>query len=131
MPHATSPFVVDELARRPPFAEAEGLVYERIELHKTFRGELDAHSHVEMLSVTGAAEGAGYVALERVEGTLQGRSGSFALLQIGTMVGDRPWVKVPIAPGSGTGELRGISGEATIEVDPAGAHTLQLEYQIG
>jgi hypothetical protein len=46
------------------------------------------------------------------------------------MRGDDVWARWPISPGSGTGELAGISGEARIEIAPDGAHTLFLEYEL-
>jgi hypothetical protein len=84
-----------------------------------------------MLAVRADPVGAGYVALERIEGTVPGRRGTFALLHLGSMVGETPWAKWPISPGSGTGELKGISGEARIEIDESGAHTLLLDYELG
>ena len=53
-----------------------------------------------------------------------------ATLQKRTMVGDDVWAKWPISPGSGTGELEGIRGEARIDIAPDGAHTLFLEYDL-
>lgn len=84
-----------------------------------------------MLAVRSDPQGAGYVALECIEGSLQGRTGSFALVHIGTLAGETPWARWLVVPGSGSGELSGISGEARIEIDPQGAHTLVLDYQLG
>jgi hypothetical protein len=126
---AVAPFVLDEFKDEEPYDAADGRTYVRTRIEKTFTGDLDATSHVEMLSVRGD-HGAGYVALETVRGTLHGRSGSFALLHVGTMVGDDVWAKWPISPGSGTGELEGIRGEARIDIAPDGAHTLFLEYDL-
>ena len=83
-----------------------------------------------MLSVRGEGDGAGYVALETVRGTLDGRTGTFAILHAGTMTEDGMWAKWPISPGSGTGELEGIRGEVRIEIAPDGAHTLYLDYEL-
>ena len=131
MQHAVSPFQLDKVDPNPLYASDDAVLYGRVQISKTFTGDLEAQSQVEMLSVRADPVGAGYVALERVEGTLQGRRGTFALLHIGTMTGDTPCAKWTIAPGSGTGELRGISGGATIQIDQAGAHTLLLDYQLG
>ncbi|MGA7173031.1 MAG: DUF3224 domain-containing protein [Candidatus Dormiibacterota bacterium] len=130
MPQAISPFQLDKFEPEPPYAENGGVSYGRVLISKTFSGDLVAHSQVEMLAVRADPTGAGYVALERIEGSLHGKNGSFALLHIGTMVGDQPWGRWPVSPGSGTGELTGISGEARIEIDEAGAHTLFLDYQL-
>jgi len=128
--HAVSPFRIDSFEPEPAYSDGDGVRYERIRIAKSFTGDLVAESKVEMLSVRAEPTGAGYVALERIEGTLQGKRGTFALLHLGTMVGEKPWAQWPIAPGSGTAELTGISGQATIEIDDAGAHTLLLDYEL-
>jgi hypothetical protein len=126
---AVAPFTLDDFKDEDPYDSAGGRTYVRTRIEKTFTGDLEATSHVEMLSVRGDS-GAGYVALETVRGTLHGRNGSFALLHVGTMVGDDVWAKWPISPGSGTDELEGIRGEARIDIAPDGAHTLFLEYDL-
>ncbi len=83
-----------------------------------------------MLTARNDPLGAGYVALERIDGTLKGRRGTFALLHLGTMIGDTSSGSWPVSPGSGTGELEGISGVARIEIDEAGGHTLFLDYEL-
>ena len=120
MTSATSPFTLDVFETDEPYTSVDGIAYARTRIEKTFRGDLEATSHVEMLSVRGEGDGAGYVALETVRGTLHGRTGTFAVLHAGTMTADGIWARWPISPGSGTGELEGISGEATIEIAPDG-----------
>ncbi|HUY24353.1 MAG TPA: DUF3224 domain-containing protein [Candidatus Saccharimonadales bacterium] len=130
MRHAVSPFQLDSFEEQPPYAQDDGVIYTRVQISKTFSGDLEAQSKVEMLSVRAEPGGAGYVAVERIVGKLQGKSGSFALLHIGTMQGTTPWARWPIVPGSGGGELVGISGEARIEIASDGAHTLFLDYEL-
>ncbi len=130
MTSATSPFTLDVMATDEPYDAVDGVAYARTRIDKTFTGDLEATSHVEMLSVRGEGDGAGYVALETVRGTLHGRTGSFAILHAGTMTTDGIWARWPISPGSGTGELEGIHGEARIEIAPDGAHTLYLDYEL-
>lgn len=102
----------------------------RAHIEKTFTGDLEATSTVEMLSVRVGGAGAGYVGVEKVRGTLEGRSGTFGILHAGTMAGEEVWGRWPLIPGSGTGELAGITGEARIEIAPDGAHTLYLDYEL-
>ena len=130
MTTGTSPFTLDVFEHDEPYDSADGVQYARSHLQKTFTGDLDATSTVEMLSVRGDGGGAGYVALETVRGALHGRSGTFAILHAGTMVGDDMWARWPISPGSGTGALEGIHGEVRIEIAPDGAHTLYLDYEL-
>ena len=130
MTSATSPFTLDTFETDDPYATTDGIGYARSRIEKSFHGDLEGTSHVEMLSVRGEGDGAGYVALETVRGTLHGRTGTFALLHAGTMAEGEVWARWPISPGSGTGELEGIQGEARIEIAPDGAHTLFLEYEL-
>jgi uncharacterized protein DUF3224 len=125
---ATASFVLDTFAPEPPYAEDGGITYSRAHIDKTFRGEVEGHSTVEMLSVQG--DGSGYVGLERFEVRVRGRAGTFAMLHCATMEGEQRWATWPIVPGSGTGELEGIHGEGEIIIAPDGSHTLVLRYQL-
>ena len=128
MARAVAPFTLDAFDQAAPYAEDGDVAYAKASIVKTFAGDLAATSTVEMLSVRAGEEGAGYVALERIVGTLDGLAGTFALLHMGTMSGGDHWAKWPVVPGSGTGQLRGISGEAVIDIAPDGSHTLVLDY---
>lgn len=98
---------------------------------KTFRGDLDGSSVTEMLAARSPG-GAGYVAMERIVGRLGDRVGTFVLLHLGTLDGEgEPAGHWPIVPGSGTGELEGISGHAHIGADDDGTHRIQLHYELG
>jgi hypothetical protein len=100
-------------------------------MDKQLHGAIEGTSKGEMLAAGNPAAGnAGYVAMERVTGTLDGRTGSFALMQFGTMeAGSAPQLRVSVVPGSGTGELEGISGAMTITVVD-GKHSYKLEYAL-
>lgn len=102
----------------------------RMRFTKTFQGALSGTSEGEMLTAGAPASGsAGYVALERFTGTLGGRRGSFVMQHSGTMHGGRQDLSIAIAPGSGTGELAGIAGSATIDI--AGKqHFYTLRYTL-
>ena len=101
-----------------------------IRLEKQFAGDLEATSLGRMLAVRSAVEGsAGYVAMERVTGTLGGRSGSFALQHSGTMDRGAPTLSVTVVPDSGTDGLIGLAGSMTIERS-AGAHSYRFEYTL-
>src|SRR4051812_29405451 len=88
-----------------------GMTLGKIRLDKRFAGELSGTGVVEMMSVATAVQGsAGYVALEYVDATLAGRSGTFVLQHNGLMARGAPTLSVVVVPDSGTGELRGLSG---------------------
>ncbi|HLN05750.1 MAG TPA: DUF3224 domain-containing protein [Acidimicrobiales bacterium] len=130
MPIAVSSFVLDSFDEEAPFLEDPGIRYSRIRIAKTFKGDIEARSTVEMLSVRAESGAAGYVAVERIAGSVHGRSGSFAVLHIGTMAGASQWARWPVVPGSGTGDLARISGEGRIEIAPDGSHQLHLDYEL-
>ena len=102
----------------------------RMSIDKEFHGELEATSSGQLLAVTTEVEGsAGYVALERVAGILQGRRGSFALQHAGTMNRGAPTLIITVVPDSGTGELIGLAGVMSIDVVD-GEHTYAFEYAL-
>ncbi len=72
---------------------------------------------------------AGYVAMERVSGTLHGRTGTFILQHSGTMTRGVPQMIVTVVPDSGTGQLAGLTGKMAINID-GGKHTYEFEYTL-
>lgn len=102
----------------------------RYSLDKSYLGDLEAASAGEMLGAGNPATGtAGYVAIEQVTGTLDGRRGSFALQHSSTMDGGKVEMNIRVVPGSGTGELRGIAGTLTIIIE-RGKHSYRFEYTL-
>jgi uncharacterized protein DUF3224 len=102
----------------------------RMSIDKQFHGDLEATSKGEMLSAGTSVKGsAGYVAIERVTGTLNGRSGTFVFQHSATMNRGVPSLAVNVVPDSGTGDLEGISGSFNIEI-AGGKHTYDFEYAL-
>jgi hypothetical protein len=115
----------------PPYDSADGIMLARASFDKRFSGPLDATSKVNMLSARGPIEGsAGYVAIERVVGTLDGRRGSFVLQHTGVMNRGERSLTITVVPDSGTAALRGISGKMEIEI-VNGQHFYEFEYELG
>jgi hypothetical protein len=126
---ATGTFEV-KLGPLPTYENAEGSTLGRLSIDKQFRGDLEATSKGEMLSAGGSVKGsAGYVAIERVTGTLQGRSGSFTLQHSATMTRGTPQLSIIVVPDSGTGELVGLAGAMSIVIAD-GKHSYVFEYSI-
>jgi hypothetical protein len=99
-------------------------------IDKQFHGNLEATSKGQMLAVTTDVKGsAGYVAMERVDGTLDGRSGTFALQHSGTMTRGAAQLSVAVVPDSGTGQLIGLAGKMTINI-VEGKHFYEFEYTL-
>lgn len=102
-----------------------------LSIDKQIHGDLEATTKGEMLASGDPKSGnAGYVAIERVTGSLNGKSGSFALMHFGTMTAKLPEMKVIVVPDSGTGDLTGISGTFDIVIDSAGKHSYILDYAL-
>lgn len=102
----------------------------RMSIEKQFQGDLEATSRGQMLAVMTEVKGsAGYVALERVSGTLGGRSGTFALQHSGTMTRGVGQLVITVVPDSGTGELVGLSGKMSIDI-VEGKHFYEFEYAL-
>jgi hypothetical protein len=101
-----------------------------LSIDKRFHGELDGTSTGTMLSAgTAVAGSAGYVAIERVTGTLCGKRGSFALQHSGTMNRGAPSLSVTVVPDSGTDELAGLRGSMQIIIEK-GKHSYDFDYEI-
>lgn len=108
----------------------DGASLGRMSIDKQFHGDLEGTSTGEMLTAgTPVKDSAGYVAIERVTGKLQGRSGSFALQHSGLMNRGTPQLAITVVPDSGTGELRGITGTMMIRIQ-GGKHFYDLDYTI-
>ena len=102
----------------------------RFSLDKQFHGDLAGTSKGEMLAISGAVVGsAGYVAMEQVTGTLNGRTGTFALQHTGTMTRGAGQLSINVVPDSGTGELTGLSGTMDIKITE-GKHFYEFDYTL-
>ncbi len=108
-----------------------GAALGRMSIDKQFHGELEATSQGEMLTaMTGTKGSAGYVAIERVTGSLAGRSGAFTLQHTGTMNRGTPELSVTVVPDSGTGQLTGLTGRMTIRIEAGGKHFYDFDYSL-
>jgi hypothetical protein len=102
----------------------------RMIIDKQFHGDLEATSKGQMLAVGTEVKGsAGYVAMERVSGSLAGREGSFALQHNGIMTRSEGQLTVVVVPDSGAGRLVGLAGKMTIKIED-GKHFYEFEYTI-
>ena len=111
-------------------AEIDGSV-SRFELAKTFHGDLQGSGSGIMLSAGDPQAGAaGYVAIETVRGRLGDRQGSFALQQFGSMRDGSQTLHYEVVPGSGGGELKGITGTLHLDVDGDGVHRYRLDFDL-
>ena len=103
----------------------------RMSIDKQFNGDLEATSHGQMLTAMTDVKGsAGYVAIEKVVGTLQGKKGSFILQHNGMMGGGQESLSIIVVTDSGTDELAGLSGSMSIDRDSEGGHSYTFDYEL-
>ena len=127
---ATGKFEVKIIPQPPDHEAAADATLSRMFLDKRFHGDLEGVSKGQMLAAsTGVQGSAGYVAVERVTGVLQGRSGSFTLQHSGTMTRGVPQMDVRVVPDSGTDQLAGLAGTMTILIADGG-HSYEFDYTL-
>lgn len=108
----------------------DGVPLGRMSIEKRYHGDLDATGKGEMLTAMTSVKGsAGYVALEKVSGALQGRKGSFVIQHGGTMTRGAQSLSITVVPDSGRGELEGIAGKMAIVIAD-GKHSYDFEYTL-
>jgi hypothetical protein len=123
---ASGPFDVTML----PQPGGDSPIPGRALLDKRYHGELSATGQGQMLSAVTATPGsAGYVAIELVTGTLQGRNGSFVLQHSGLMDRGAKQLSISVVPDSATGELTGLAGQMDIRISD-GQHFYELIYTL-
>lgn len=128
--HAKGTLEVKLTPQKPDNKEAESANLGRMSIDKQFFGDLEATSKGEMLSAMTEVKGsAGYVAMERVSGTLQGRSGAFVLQHSGTMTRGAAQLSITVVPDSGTGQLVGLAGTMTVKITD-GKHFYEFDYTL-
>jgi len=126
--HASGPFDVKVTPQDDNSADP---LLNRMTLDKQYHGDLDATGKGQMLTAGTAVKGSGaYVAIEKVSGTLKGRSGTFVLQHSGTMTQNVPQLTITVVPDSGTGQLAGIAGKMTITIASGGKHSYDFEYTL-
>ena len=115
---------------QPACDMGDGIEAGHFRFDKQFRGELDASSVVHMLAVgTDVPGSAAYVAIERLSGTLHGRTGRFFMQHNGTMTRGVPTLSLTVVPDSGTGELLGLVGSMAIDIVD-GKHFYTFDYSL-
>ena len=128
MAHARGTFDVTITPVQPAAGTAPD-VPDRMSLSKVFHGDLAGTGTGEMLATMAPGASGAYVALERVNGTLDGHAGSFALVHRGLMDKGAQDLLITIIPGSGTDALAGITGVFHLTIE-GGEHRYDLEYAL-
>ena len=128
---AESKFDVTGWDATPYDEPTEGPTLTHVAIRKAFRGDLEGHSEGRGLfcGLDEPKAGAGYLVSEKVAGALGSRSGTF-VLQHGGVMGPSmaPHSFGHVVPGSGTGELTGLTGTIEISRTEEGEHVLTIDY---
>lgn len=128
MPTANATFRIASWKEEPYATEPQKLTQAKVD--RTFEGDLEGESHTEYLMAY-TAEGASFVGLERFTGKLNGKAGSFVLQRDGTAGSDGVVrEQFIIVVGSGTGELKGITGRGNWESGHAESYPISFEYEL-
>ena len=127
--HATGTFDVDTW-QDEPYDEAEGANLRRARLTKTFHGDVEGRSTVEMLMAQAQEESAAYVAFERLDVRVVGRAGTFVLQHCASGTRDERSATLTVVPDSGTGELQGLRGTMRIAIGPDGGHGFEFDCEL-
>jgi hypothetical protein len=130
MPKVRGPFDV-KMTPQPADARDAAAFLGRFNLDKQFHGALEATSVGQLIAASGERpESAGYVALERVTGTLDGRSGSFILQHSGHSSPAGQSLAVNVVADSGTEQLMGLKGTMAIIIEAGGKHFYEFDYSL-
>lgn len=114
----------------PPFHEQDGIMINHNVVRKTFTGAVTGTSEAQMIAVRTSDPGsAAYVAIEHFTGTVDGKEGTFVMQHHGIVAHGEPELSVVVVPGTGTGELTGISGTLTID-NADGDHSYTFDYEL-
>jgi hypothetical protein len=129
MAKAEGTFSLDRFDAEDPYDDHDGVKIARVHISKTFTGDLVGTSETDLITVS-AETPAAYVAMERFDGTVNGRKGSFILSHEAGAKEGEPWMTWKIVESSGTGELTGLRGAGEIIIGPDGGHSYVLSYEL-
>src|ERR1700748_3166133 len=129
MAKAEGTFNLDRFDAEDPYDDHDGVKLSRAHISKTFTGDLAGTSETDLITVS-AENPAAYVAIERFDGTVHGRKGSFVLSHEAGAKDGAPWMTWKIVESSGTGGLAGLRGAGEIIVGPGGGPSSVLTYEL-
>ncbi|MBV8942403.1 MAG: DUF3224 domain-containing protein [Solirubrobacterales bacterium] len=107
---------------------AEGPTLSRIHVVEDFSGDIAGEGVATFLQTTRAEDEASFVGVERVEGSVGGRSGTFVLQDQGSLKGSTVSGTWFVVPGSGTGDLIGLHGEGGFTAELGQRADITLDY---
>jgi hypothetical protein len=128
---ATGTFKVKAWNEEAYREEQGGRKLTRASVKQSFKGDLEGEGAVEWLMFYRPDQTADFVGLQRVEGRVGDRSGSFVLQSNGVFDGKAAKGDLTVVAGSGTAELTGISGRGQFNAPLGGGEaSVSLEYDV-
>ncbi|HEX4215780.1 MAG TPA: DUF3224 domain-containing protein [Candidatus Dormibacteraeota bacterium] len=112
--------------------ETAGARFSRVLAGKIYHGDIEGRTTTTLLMALTRPGPGGYVGIEHLTVTLQGRQGSFALQHHAPIgPGDDPSAGIAsVVPDSGTDGLSGLRGELRILIEDGGVHRWTLTYEL-
>jgi len=127
---ANARFAIKEWEEKP-YGEGPDLPkLTRASIRRTFTGDIEGEGHVEYVMMYRPDGSATFVGLERIDGRIGGKRGTFVLQRTGTFEGGVAKESYAVVPGSGTGELHGLRGDGTSAVGHGMEHPFLLNYEL-
>jgi hypothetical protein len=127
--HATGTFKIEGWDEATRSEQEEGGKLTQASVRQSFSGDIEGEGSVEWLMCYRPDETAEFVGLQRIEGRLGDRSGSFVLLQTdGSFDGTEARGRLAVVPGSGTGDLRGLRGQGEFSAPHGSQASMTLDY---
>jgi hypothetical protein len=128
--HATATFTIKNWDEKPYHEIEGGGKLTRATVTQSFAGDIEGEGVVEYLMAYRAEGTASFVGLQRIEGRLGGRSGSFVLQLSGTYENGAAQATWSVVRGTATGDLQGLMGDGGFHAEhgPAGAATLDYDF---
>jgi Protein of unknown function (DUF3224) len=126
--HATGTITVRTYEPNPYDQPAEGPALVRIHVEEDFSGDIEGTGVAEFLQAQVSADAASFVGIERVSGSIAGRTGTFVLQDQGTLTGTRVTGRWSVVPGSGTGQLAGLRGDGGFTAELGQGADITLDY---
>lgn len=127
---ANARFAIQSWDEKPYHEEPDHPKLTRATVRKAFTGDIEGEGLVEYLMMYRKDGTAVFVGLERVTGRIAGKAGSFVLQRTGVFEGGQAKESYSVIPGSGTGELQGLTGDGTSSVGHGMEHPFSLAYEL-
>ena len=113
------------------FDESEdGSKLTKAHIRRSFHGDLIGTGNLMYVMSFLESGEASFTGFEKVEGSLGGRTGSFVLRHTGSYDGGKATAQYEVVPGSGAGELVGLSGSGSFSAGQAEEHDMTLDYEL-